>query len=88
MQKVLSEFEKIVTSICGIYWMSIGGYHLLVDEMKKTEFYQIEELKIKDMKNADIDYIDSLHCAYFEGNPNFPGAVILFSCTQKEYTPH
>ena len=49
--RYLDEFEYLVTSVCGIYWMSIGGYRLLVNEMNESQKRQILQLKVKSPVN-------------------------------------
>ena len=83
--RYLDEFESFVTSVCGIYWMSIGGYRLLVNEMSESQKRQILQLKVKSPSNANMEFVDSLPCMYCEGDPNLPGALVLYTCSQKEY---
>jgi len=81
----MEEFEDFVTSVCGVYWMSIGGYRLLVDEMNATQKRQIHQLEDTNLSNANMEFVDSLPCMYCEGDPNLPGATVLYTCSQKEY---
>jgi len=83
--RYLDEFENFVTSVCGVYWMSIGGYRLLVNEVNANQKRQILQLKVKSPSNANMEFVDSLPCMYCEGNPNLPEAVVLYACSQKEY---
>ena len=32
-----------------------------------------------------MEFVDSIPCMYCEGNPNLSGAVVLYSCSQKEF---
>ena len=83
--RYLDEFEEFVTSVCGVFWMSIGGYILLVNEMNTVQKKQILQLKKKSPSDANIEFVDSLPCMYCEGNPNLPGAAVLYYFSQKEY---
>ena len=85
LKDFLVEFEKLVDTVCGIYWMSIGGYRLLVEEMIEVQKNQIRQLKVKNPLNANMEFVDSLPCMYCEGDANLPGAVVLYRCSQKEY---
>ena len=85
MKDFLVDFENLVTSVCGIYWMSTGGYRALMEEMNQVQKMQIRQLRRKNPRNANMEFVDSLPCMYCEGDPNLPGAVALYSCSQKEY---
>ncbi len=85
MKDFLVDFENLVTSICGIYWMSTGGYRASIEEMNQAQEKQIRQLRTKNPRFANMEFVDSLPCMYCEGDPNLPSAVVLYSCSQKEY---
>jgi len=85
MNDYLSDFESVVTSVYGVYLNSKGGFRLLVKEITEAEEKQLEQLRKTHPECASIEFLDSQPCLYCEGNPNIPGASVLYQCSQGEY---
>ncbi len=85
MNDILSDFEYVVTSILGVYLNTIGGFHLCLKEIISHQENQLEQLRETHPECASIEFLDSTPGQYCEGNPNIPGAKVLFECTLGEY---
>jgi len=85
MENCIDEFEDVVTSIYGVYLMSIQGFHLLVEELMKIQHMTINRLKSAHPERASIEYLDATPYIFGKGDPNLPNSIELYRCTQGEY---
>ncbi|MFC1893313.1 hypothetical protein ACFLYR_04660 [Chloroflexota bacterium] len=85
MNDYISDFESIVTSIYGVYQNSKAGYRLLIKEITDYQETQLNNLRRTNPQSASIEFLDSTPALYCEGNPNLPGANVLYECSQGEY---
>lgn len=85
MNDILSDFEYVVTSILGVYLNTIGGYRLCLKELIANQEKQLRQLRRTNPKLASVEFLDSTPGQYSEGNPNIPGAKVLFECSLGEH---
>jgi hypothetical protein len=81
----VDEFERVVDYIYGVYLDSTTGYDKLREWLETNQKDTLSTLKDTHPELASIDYLDSVHMIYGEGDPNTSEAVELHRCTQKEY---
>ena len=85
MENCIDEFEDVVTSIYGVYLMSMQGFHRLVEELLKLQHMTVNKFKSTDPEHASVQYLDSLEYIFGKGSPNLPNSIELYRCTQGEY---
>ena len=64
MTDYIDEFEEVVTSIFGVYLMSMQGFNYLVNDLKNRQDKDILEMKNSRPELASIQYFDSRPYAF------------------------
>jgi hypothetical protein len=85
VKALLTEYDNLLVSIHGVYLSTKGGLKLIVNELESVENEQIRQIQILEPQKANVAYVDSLPCGFFDGDPNLNNANELFGCTQGEY---
>jgi hypothetical protein len=81
----ISEFERVVDSIYGVFLDATTGFVRLREWFENNQTKTIEILKSTHPELARIDYLDEQLMIYGKGEPDDPKKVILHQCTQQEY---
>jgi hypothetical protein len=81
----LTEFEKIVDYIFGVYLDATTGFERLRTWFKENQGKSLEMLKESHPEFAGMEYLDTVSFTYGVGDPGAPGAIVLHKCTQREY---
>jgi hypothetical protein len=89
MINYIDEFEDVVTSIFGVYLMSMQGFHLCVNDLKNRQDKDVLRMKNTRPELASIQYFNSRPFMFgklTKGSLKKPEEVdLLYQCTQGEY---
>lgn len=81
----ISQFEKTVDAIYGVYLDSTNGFKQILDRHNKIQKQVLKDLQKTNPKLATIDYLDQTSMIYGKGDPGKLEAYELHRSTQKQY---
>lgn len=81
----ITDFEKVIDAIYGVYLDSTAGFTRLRKDFEKTQLDILESLKNSNPELATMEYLDQKAMVYGKGDPNPPDAIELHRTTQREY---